>query len=275
MPKISDISLNDGVRIPQLGFGTSPMPDEQVRPAVVAALEVGYRHIDTAAAYANEVGVGQGLRDSGLPRGEVFVTTKLSNTDHAKRDVRPALEASLERLGLDYVDLYLIHWPLPAKGRFVEVWEDFIDLRSAGLTRSIGVSNFVPEHLDLILDETGIVPSVNQFELHPTFQDEELINFCDDAKIAVEAYAPLGNTADLSDPAVVQIATEAAITPAQAILAWHLSRGFIAIPKSSKPERIGENFAAAGVQLTSEQLEAMDGLNRGNKVWADPLRFNG
>lgn len=274
MSSISTISLNDGTRIPQLGLGTSPLTDDEVHAAGLAAFEVGYRHIDTAAAYRNEVGVGRAVRESGLPRDDVFVTTKLDNPDQIARRVRASLEQSLEKLGLDYVDLYLIHWPLPERGLFVEAWEHFIDLRAEGLARSIGVSNFLPEHLDQIINETGIAPSVNQFELHPTLQDEELINFCGDARIAVEAYAPIGNASDLEDPRIGRIAQEAGATAAQVILAWHLARGFIAIPKSGNPDRIRENYEASAVKLTSEQLEAIDGLHRDNRVWGDPRKVN-
>lgn len=274
MSEISLISLNDGGHIPQLGLGTSPLTDDEVQAAALAAFEIGYRHIDTASSYHNEAGVGRAVNGSGLPREEVFVTTKLDNADHAARRVRPALEASLEKLGLDYVDLYLIHWPMPERGLYVDAWEQLIDLRSAGLARSIGVSNFLSEHLDQIINETGIAPSVNQFELHPTLQDEELINYCNDAQIAVEAYAPMGFRHDLEDPAIIRIAEETGTTPAKVILSWHISRGFIAIPKSGNPERIRQNYQAAQVRLAPEQLEIIDGMHRGHRVWGDPRVVN-
>ena len=275
MTKIATITLNDGVGIPQLGFGTAPMSDDVAEASVATALEVGYRHIDTAAAYGNETGIGKALAASGLPRDQVFVTTKLDSPEHKQGDARSGLEASLERLGLDHVDLYLIHWPLPKTGRFVQIWEQFLQLRSEGLTRSIGVSNFLPQHLDALQDETGITPSVNQFELHPTHQEEELINYCHDAEIAVEAYAPLGNATDLDARVIQDIARESQATPAQVILAWHLHRGFIAIPKSSTAARIQENFDAAWLKLSSSQLSAIDGMHTGsNKVWGDPLEVN-
>lgn len=270
------ITLHDGVTVPQLGFGTSPMDDKAVEPAVGMALEVGYRHVDTAQAYGNETGVGRALASSGLQRSDLFVTTKLDNPAHAEKVVRPSLEGSLERLGLDHVDLYLIHWPLPQRGLFVEVWEKFLELKQEGLARSVGVSNFLPEHLDLLQDETGVKPSVNQFELHPTHQPEEVINYCNESGIAIESYAPLGNATDLEDPAILRIAQEVGATPAQAILSWQLRRGFIAIPKSATPSRIRENFESLSVKLTTDQLGAIDAMHTGNnKVWADPLTFNG
>lgn len=269
------IRLADGVSIPQLGFGTSPMDDAQTHRAVLTALEAGYRHIDTASSYGNESGVGRAVAESGLDRSEVFVTTKLGNEEHAGLRVRESLEASLERLGLDQVDLYLIHWPLPRRNVFVHAWEGLIEARSAGLARSIGVANFLPRHLDLLQDETGITPSLNQFELHPTHQNEEIINHCTDNRIAVEAYAPLGYAADLAHPAITRIADEAGATPAQVILSWHLARGFIAIPKSGTPERIRENLASTGVRLSPPALAEIDGMHTGtDRVWGDPLEVN-
>lgn len=275
MSTIRTVRLADGVTIPQLGLGTSPMDDDRAERAVSVALEAGYRHIDTAASYQNEVGVGRAVAASGLVRDEVFVTTKLSNSDHRELQVVPALESSLERLGLDHVDLYLIHWPLPERRLFISAWEKLIDARSAGLARSIGVANFLPQHLDLIQDETGTNPSVNQFELHPTHQVEEIINHCTDNRIAVEAYAPLGNATDLGHPTITRIAEETGSTPAQVILAWHMARGFIAIPKSGTPERIHQNLAAARIRLPSWALEEIDGMHTGtDKVWGDPLDVN-
>lgn len=274
MTTIASISLNDGKQIPQLGLGTSPMDDTEVETAVTAALDVGYRHIDTAAMYNNEVGVGKAIAGSGIARDEVFITTKLSNKFHRESHFRQALEQSLERLAMDHVDLYLIHWPLPERQLFTAAWETLIDLRAEGLATSIGVSNFLPEHLDLIQDETGITPAVNQFELHPTFQPEELINYCTGAQIAVEAYAPLGNASDLGDETITEIAQRNGISPAQVILAWHIARGFIAIPKSRTPERIKANYEAASLKLSPGDLERIDQMNRDNKVWAQPLEVN-
>ncbi len=275
MSTIPSISLADGVVIPQLGLGTSPLDDDQAHRAVMVALEAGYRHVDTAASYGNEAGVGRAVAESGLRRSDVFITTKLSNHDHRDLLTRQGLEASLERLGLDHVDLYLIHWPLPKRGLFVSAWEGLIDARSAGLARSIGVANFLPQHLDLLQDETGITPSVNQFELHPTHQGEEIINHCTDNRIAVEAYAPLGNAADLGHPAITRIAAGVGATPAQVILSWHMARGFIAIPKSANPGRIHENLAATTIKLGSSALEEIDGMHTGtSRVWGDPLDVN-
>jgi len=191
------------------------MTDDEATAAVSHALETGYRHVDTAAIYRNEVGVGRAIAASSLPRDEIFVTTKLWNKDQGRDLARPGLEQSLEKLGLDHVDLYLIHWPCPARGTYVETWEQLIDFRSEGLVRSIGVCNFLPEHLDTIVDETGITPVVDQIELHPTFQPDDLINHCSDLRITVESWSPLGRAADLEHPVITRIAERLGATPAQ------------------------------------------------------------
>lgn len=273
MPTPELITLNDGHSIPQIGLGVFQMSNEEAHSSTLAALEAGYRHIDTAAGYRNEQGVGAAIRESGIPRDEVFVTTKLQNGSHARKDARAAIEQSLENLGMDRVDLYLIHWPQPSQGRFTEAWEALIDFRSEGLVTSIGVSNFLSEHLDTIVDETGIVPVLNQIELHPTFQPNDLINHSSDLDVVVESWSPLGAAQDLEHPEIVRIAESLAATPAQVIIAWHLHRGFVVIPKSKTPERIVSNFAALDVKLNSEQLELIDGLDTGVRIGGDPAVF--
>ena len=262
--------LNDGRSIPQLGLGVWQMTDDEATAAVSHALDAGYRHIDTAAIYRNEVGVGRAIAASSLPRDEIFVTTKLLSKEQGRDLARSGLERSLEKLGLDHVDLYLIHWPCPAHGKYVESWEQLIDFRSEGLVTSIGVSNFLPEHLDTIVDETGIIPVINQIELHPTFQPDDLINHCSDLRVAVESWSPLGQASDLDHPVITGIAERLGATPAQVVIRWHLDRGFVVIPKSKTPERIDANFAAIDVTLSAEDRAAIDALNSGNRLGPDP-----
>ena len=268
------IELNDGNSIPQLGLGVWQLTDEEATAAVSDALETGYRHIDTAAIYRNETGVGRAIAASALPRDEIFVTTKLWNKAQGRDLARSGLERSLEKLGLDHVDLYLIHWPCPAQDKYVETWEQLIDFRSEGLARSIGVCNFLPGHLDAIVDETGITPAIDQIELHPTFQPDDLINHCADLGGAVESWSPLGQAADLADPVITGIAGRLGATPAQVVIRWHLDRGFIVIPRSKNPERIASNFGALDVQLSAEDRAAIDALNASNRLGPDPATFN-
>ena len=268
------IELNDGNPIPQLGLGVWQLTDEEATAAVSDALETGYRHIDTAAIYRNETGVGRAIAASALPRDEIFVTTKLWNKAQGRDLARSGLERSLEKLGLDHVDLYLIHWPCPAQDKYVETWEQLIDFRSEGLARSIGVYNFLPGHLDAIVDETGITPAIDQIELHPTFQPDDLINHCADLGVAVESWSPLGQAADLADPVITGIAGRLGATPAQVVIRWHLDRGFIVIPRSKNPERIASNFGALDVRLSSEDRAAIDALNASNRLGPDPATFN-
>jgi len=264
------IELNDGNSIPQLGLGVWQLTDEEATAAVSDALETGYRHIDTAAIYRNETGVGRAIAASALPRDEIFVTTKLWNKAQGRDLARSGLERSLEKLGLDHVDLYLIHWPCPAQDKYVETWEQLIDFRSEGLARSIGVCNFLPGHLDAIVDETGITPAIDQIELHPTFQPDDLINHCSDLRITVESWSPLGRAADLEHPVITRIAERLGATPAQVIIRWHLDRGFVVIPKSKTPERIESNFAALEMKLSAEDRAAIDALDAGNRIGPDP-----
>ena len=268
------IELNDGNSIPQLGLGVWQLTDEEATAAVSDALETGYRHIDTAAIYRNETGVGRAIAASALPRDEIFVTTKLWNKAQGRDLARSGLERSLEKLGLDHVDLYLIHWPCPAQDKYVETWEQLIDFRSEGLARSIGVCNFLPGHLDAIVDETGITPAIDQIALHPTFQPDDLINHCADLGVAVESWSPLGQAADLADPVITGIAGRLGATPAQVVIRWHLDRGFIVIPRSKNPERIASNFGALDVRLSSEDRAAIDALNASNRLGPDPATFN-
>jgi 2,5-diketo-D-gluconate reductase A len=266
---MSAVDLGAGVTMPALGFGVFQVPPEETQAAVEAALAAGYRHIDTAAAYRNEAGVGAGLRASGIPRDEVFVTTKLRNGEQGRDSARAALGASLAALGLDRVDLYLIHWPSPARGLYVETWETFIALREEGLARAIGVSNFLPEHLAAI-DASGVAPAVDQIEVHPTFQQPATIAASRERGIVVEAYSPLGQGGDLGADAVTSAAAAHGATPAQAVLAWHLQRGRVVIPKTVNPERMRENLAATGLSLDEAELAAIDALDTAQRIGADP-----
>ena len=265
---IPALTLNNGVEIPQLGFGVFQVPPDETQRVVEKALEVGYRHLDTAAAYRNEAGVGAAIAATGIPREELFVTTKLRNGEQGQPF--EAFETSRRALGLDYVDLYLIHWPVPSQGLFVSAWQAMEKLYTNELIRSIGVSNFLPEHLETLLASAEVTPAVNQIELHPTFQQRGLADVCRSKGIAVEAYSPLGQGADLSAPAVEDIAAAHDVTPAQVVLAWHLSQGRIVIPKTSNPERMRENFAAAALELSAADVEQITGLDSGQRIGSDP-----
>lgn len=267
------ISLHGGVEIPQLGFGVFQVPPAETAETVVQALSAGYRHIDTAAAYGNESGVGEAIRMSGLDRGEVFVTTKCFNDDHGFDEAKRAFGASLERLQLEYVDLYLIHWPVPAHDRYVDTWKAFLELRSQGLARAIGVSNFQPAHLQRLIDETGETPSINQIELHPYLQQAELRRVHEQLGIVTEAWSPLAQGAALEDPVIVEIARAHARTPGQVVIRWHLQLGNVVIPKSVTPERIRENFDVFGFELSAAEMEAIAALDRGQRIGPDPDTF--
>jgi 2,5-diketo-D-gluconate reductase A len=265
--------LNNGVAIPRLGFGVFQVPPEDAQGVVEEALAAGYRHIDTAAAYNNEAGVGAAIKASGLPRDEVFVTTKLRNGNQGYDQAFEAYAESCRRLGLEYVDLYLIHWPYPMADQYVPSWRALERLYSDGRVRAIGVSNFLHEHLDRLADEAEVVPAVNQIELHPTFQQRSLSEMCRQRSIAIEAYSPLGQGADLTDPVVVSIADHYSKTPAQVILRWHLQRGHIVIPKSGTPERIRSNTDIYGFMLTAAELDAITALDSGQRIGGDPATF--
>lgn len=269
------IHLLDGTTIPQIGFGVFLVPEEETQRAVERALEVGYRHIDTASIYGNEAGVGRAIAASGIPREELYITTKLWNEDQGRTTTQPALERSLERLGLDHVNLYLIHWPVPSRDLYRESWEALEEAADAGLTRSIGVSNFLEDHLRNLIALGGRTPVVNQIEVHPTLPQHELVTANTSLGIATEAWSPLGRGADLEMPEIAAIAARVHATAAQVILAWHLQEGRIILPKSVTPDRIEENFGAASLELADADLEALNSLNTGVRVGPDPATFTG
>ncbi|MCY0903512.1 aldo/keto reductase [Arthrobacter sp. H14-L1] len=266
--KVAELTLNNGVTIPQLGFGVFQVPPEDTRKIVQDALEAGYRHIDTAAAYGNEAGVGEAIAASGIPREELFITTKLRNGEQG--NAAAAFENSRKALGLDFVDLYLIHWPVPSQNQFVGAWTAMEKLYAKGEIRAIGVSNFRVEDLDTLLAGGNTTPAVNQIELHPTFQQTHVAAASRSHGIAVEAYSPLGQGNDLSADTVRQLADKYAATPAQIVLAWHLGCGNIVIPKSADSNRMRENLAAASLTLSTEELAAVGSLESGQRIGADP-----
>lgn len=272
------LTLNDGTTIPQLGFGTYLVPPDETAATVADALAAGYRHIDTAQMYGNEAGVGAAVRDSGIARDDLYLTTKLNNANHAPDDVRRTFDGSLAALGVDRLDLFLIHWPLPTRydGDYVSTWRAMTELTADGRVTSVGVSNFQVAHLQRLLDETGVVPAVNQIEVHPYFGNEELRAFCAEQGIAVEAWSPLGQGSVLEDATVGEIARAKGATPAQVVLAWHLGRGDVVFPKSMRRARMEENLGALDVTLTPEEVAAIDGLDRGEagRVGPDPDVFD-
>ena len=272
---VPTIELNNGVTIPQLGFGVFLVPPEDTADVVTRALDVGYRHIDTARAYRNEEGVGAAIEASGLKRDEVFVTTKLWNNRQGTDAAPPAFEASLERLGLDVLDLYLIHWPAPWQDLYVDTWRVFEQLYKDGRIRAIGVSNFRVEDLQRLLDLGLTVPVVNQIELHPYLTQDELRAFHKSHGIVTEAWSPIAKGSVLDDPVVTQLAEEKGATPAQVVIAWHLALGNIVIPKSVTPERIAENFEATEVKLGNDEVDAITALNRDERTGPDPSKFPG
>jgi 2,5-diketo-D-gluconate reductase A len=271
--RVPRVTLRPDVEIPQLGFGVFQVPPKETEEVVARALEAGYRHLDTAAAYRNEGAVGQAIHASGIPRSEIFVTTKCFNDDHAHDKAKRAFKASLERLELEHIDLYLIHWPVPAHELYVETWQAFIELQSEGLVRAIGVSNFQPAHLERIVAETGVVPAINQVELHPYFQQTGLRHEHEQLEIVTEAWSPLGQGLELEDPAIVEIAQAHSKTPAQAIIRWHLQLGNVVIPKSVTPERIVENFDVFDFELSADQMETIRELDAGKRIGPDPDTF--
>ena len=263
------------VEIPTIGFGVWQVPEHEVGPAVATALEAGYRHIDTARAYGNEAGVGRALAESQVPRDEVFVTTKVWNDDHGRDATLAAFDGSMERLGLDVLDLYLIHWPVPRQDRYVGTWRALRELRDDGRVRAIGVCNFHAEHLQLLFDETGEWPSINQVELHPYLQQAQLRTFNRERGIVTESWSPLASGQKvLDDPVVARIARSHDATPAQVVIAWHLALDLVVLPKSVTPSRIVENLAAADLTLTGEELVELSGLDRGFRTGPNPELFN-
>ncbi|MBO1269652.1 aldo/keto reductase [Arthrobacter cavernae] len=264
------IELNDGHRIPQIGLGTWPLDDAQVAEAVVQAVGLGYRHIDTAEKYGNERGVGNGIRACGVAREELFITTKLDGEFQGSGRAVAGLEGSLERLGLDYVDLLLIHWPLPRRGEFVSTWKTFEELQAAGKVRSIGVSNFKPTHLDHLLAECDVVPAVNQIQLSPAIPRMIARAFNAQHGIATESYSPLGTGEDLLHaPVLAAIGKKHGKTPGQVVLRWHVQHGLVAIPKTSNPQRMQENLDVFGFVLDHDDLTAMDTLDAGSDAGVD------
>ncbi|MGW5927485.1 aldo/keto reductase [Streptomyces anulatus] len=274
MSTVPTVTLNSGVTIPQLGFGVFQVPDDETTAAVSAALEAGYRSIDTAAIYGNEVGVGRALAASGIPREELFVTTKLWNADQGYDATLAAFDASLAKLGLDYVDLYLIHWPTPAHDLYPESWRALEKLAADGRIRAAGVSNFQPAHLRRLLETGTLVPAVNQIELHPGLQQAELRAFHAEHGIATEAWSPLAQGALLKEKALVSIAERHGKSPAQVVLRWHLQLGNVVIPKSVTPERIRQNIDVFDFELSAADMDAVAALDRGMRTGPDPDTLN-
>jgi 2,5-diketo-D-gluconate reductase A len=274
---IPNVMLNNGQQIPQFGFGVFLIPPPQTEAAVTNALQAGYRHIDTAQMYGNEAEVGQAISTSGLTRGEVFVTTKLNNGAHRPADARRAFDGSLKALGMDYVDLFLIHWPLPTRygGDYVSTWRTLEDFYRDGRARSIGVSNFQPHHLRRIHTEAEITPAIDQIEVNPYLTQDEVREFCAEHQIAVEAWSPLGRGGVLGDPTIDDIARRYGKTPAQVVLRWHIERGDIVFPKSVGAARVRENIDIFDFELAPDDVEAITALNRNQRTGPDPDTFEG
>ena len=272
MSNVPTIELTTGAKIPQLGFGVYQIEPDETAKAVKTALDIGYRHIDTAEMYQNEAGVGQGVRDSGLDRADVYVTSKLNNGYHEPDKVREAFDATLAALKFDYVDLFLIHWPLPTRyeGDFVSTWKAMEEFRRDGRAKSIGVSNFQVGHLERLANETDTVPAVNQIEVHPYFVNDEVRAYCAENGIAVEAWSPIAQGAVLDDPVVTELAEREGKTPAQVVLRWHVQRGDIIFPKSVTPERIEENFNIFDFELSGHDVEALTALDKGEEGRTGP-----
>lgn len=272
---VPSIALNDENTMPAIGLGVAELSDDETERAVSAALEIGYRLIDTAAVYGNEAAVGRAIAASGIPRAELFVTTKLANADQGITSTQEACKASLERLGLDYIDLYLIHWPMPQLGKYVDTFGGLIQARANGLTRSIGVCNFTEEHLDTVIDLTFVTPAVNQIELHPLLNQAELRAVNAAHNVVTEAYSPLAVGRLLDNPTVTSVAAEYRRTPAQVLIRWSLQLGNVVIPRSANPERIAGNLDVFDFELATEHMDALNGLNDGTRVREDPLTYTG
>jgi 2,5-diketo-D-gluconate reductase A len=273
---IPEIMLNNGQKIPQFGFGVFLVKPQDTEAAVTHALKAGYRHIDTAEMYGNEAEVGAAISKSGLSRNEVFVTTKLNNGAHRPDDARRAFDESLKALGFDYVDLFLIHWPLPTRydGDFVSTWKTLEEFYRDGRARSIGVSNFQPHHLRRLHQESEITPAVDQIEVNPYLTQDDVRGFCAEHQIAIEAWSPIARGNALDDPTIDEIARRCGKTPAQVILRWHIERGDIVFPKSVTPARIKENIDIFDFELSGEDVEAISALNRNERTGPDPDKFD-
>jgi 2,5-diketo-D-gluconate reductase A len=275
MTAVPNLTMNDGRAIPQLGFGVFQVPPEQTTQAVTEALSAGYRLIDTAQGYQNEKGVGEALRRSGLPRDEVFITTKLTNGEQGTDRALRAFEGSLRKLGLDEVDLFLIHWPVPARDLYVQTWQTLEKIRAEGRARSIGVSNFTAGHLNRLAAEADVVPAVNQVELHPRFPQDALRAYQAEHGILTEAWAPIGQGQGLlQDERIVRLAAQKGRSPAQVVLRWHIQLGNIAIPKSVTAARIRENIAIFDFSLDEDEMRQVSGLATGERIGPDPDNFN-
>jgi 2,5-diketo-D-gluconate reductase A len=273
--QIPSIALNDENTMPALGLGVAELSDDETERAVSAALEMGYRLIDTAAVYGNEAAVGRAIAASGIPRAELFVTTKVANADQGFQTTQDACKVSLDRLGLDYVDLFLIHWPMPQLGKYVDTFGGLIQARAQGLTRSIGVCNFTEEHLDTVIDLTFVTPAVNQIELHPLLNQAELRGANAAHNVVTEAYSPLAVGRLLDNPTVTSVAAEYSRTPAQVLIRWSLQLGNVVIPRSANPERVAENLDVFDFELATEHMNVLNGLNDGTRVREDPLTYTG
>ncbi|HWL96948.1 MAG TPA: aldo/keto reductase [Nocardioidaceae bacterium] len=274
MSAVPTITLNNGVSIPQLGFGVFQIDPDDTKDATLAALEVGYRHIDTAEMYGNEAQVGEAVRASGIDRDDIFVTSKLNNSFHAYGEALGAFDQTLKDLAFDYLDLFLVHWPLPGVGDFVETWKAMEEIYRSGRVRAVGVSNFQKHHLQRLFDETEIVPAVNQIEVHPYLVQDELRAFGTEHGIPTEAWSPLGRGAVLEEHTLEQIAKRHERTPAQVTLRWHLQRGDIVFPKSINRHRMEENFDVFGFDLSQDEIAEISALNRDERIGPDPDTFN-
>ena len=274
LDSMSLLPMSDGRYIPQIGFGVWQVPDDEVAQACRTAVSAGYRHIDTAAVYANEQGVGEAIATCGLDRDDLFITTKIWNSDHGYAEALGAAQRSLDLLGLDYVDLLLVHWPTPAQDKYEPTWRALIELRERGLTRSIGVSNFHREHLLRIIDATGVVPVLNQIELHPWLPQAQLRALHDELGILTEAWSPLGSGQLVNDPTLTAIGAQYGVTAAQVMVRWHLQLGNVVLPKSVTPERIRENIDVFGFELSPTDMASIEGLNSGRRIGPNPEEFN-
>jgi 2,5-diketo-D-gluconate reductase A len=271
---VPTISLNNGVEIPQLGFGVFQIPPDETVKATTTALDIGYRHIDTAQMYGNEREVGRAVRESGIPRDEVFVTSKLNNNRLERDDILRSLDTSLTEMGFDYLDLFLIHWPLPAVSDFVARWKVMEEIYAGGRVKAIGVSNFQPHHLRTLFAASEVRPAVNQIEVHPYLVQDELRAFDAEHQIVTEAWAPIAKGRVNDDPAIREIAAQVGRTPAQVTLRWHVQRGDVVFPKSVTRSRIEENFGIFDFELDESAMSAISALDRGERTGPDPDSFN-